>query len=226
MGGTIKHRAGAGVLFAFLAAFPAATYGQAHEHRAFTAAQPGTATDTARALEVVRRLRAATAQYQTLEDAEAAGYMPRQRADRVKPNGVLHVGRVREWGERPRPFDLSEPQVLLYRRAADGSMRLAGVMLVAPRDATGADLDAVIPRSVAPWHRHVNVCGTVEDGMIRRFPGIATAEACSAAGGRFRAETRYMIHVMTTAGDDLAAIFPQGHGMEGMEGMQAGMGEP
>jgi hypothetical protein len=224
MGSIVKHRPGAGVLLAFLAAFPAATYGQAHAHMAFTATQPGTATDTARALEVVRKLRAATAQYQTLDAAEAAGYMPRQAADRVKPNGVLHVGRVR--GERPRPFDLSEPQVLLYRRAADGSMRLAGVMLVAPRDATGADLDAVIPRSVAPWHRHVNVCGTVEDGMIRRFPGITTAEACSAAGGRFRAETRYMIHVMTTAGDDLARIFPQGHGMEGMEEMQAGMGEP
>ena len=226
MGGTIKHRAGTGVLLAFLAAFPAAAYGQAHAHMAFTAAQPGTASDTARALEVVRKLRAATAQYQTLEDAEAAGYMPRQRADGLKPNGVLHVGRVRERGERPRPFDLSEPQVLLYRRAVDGSMRLAGVMLVAPRDATGADLDAVIPRSVAPWHRHVNVCGTVEEGMIRRFPGITTAEGCSAAGGRFRAETRYMIHVMTTAGDDPAAIFPQGHEMEGMEGMQAGVGEP
>jgi len=226
MKGIIKHRAGAGVLLAFLAAVPAATYGQAHAHMAFTAAQPGTESDTARALDVVRKLRAATARYQTLADAEAAGYMPRQRADRGKPNGVLHVGRVRERGERPRPFDLSELRVLLYRRAADGSMRLAGVMLVAPRDATGADLDAVIPRSVAPWHRHVNVCGTVENGTIRRFPGITTAEACSAAGGRFRAETRYMIHVMTTAGDDLAAIFPQGHGMEGMEGMQAGTGEP
>ena len=96
-------------------------------------------------------------------------------------------------------------------------MRLAGVMLVAPPSATGEDLDAVIPRSVAPWHRHVNVCGTFEDGMIRRLPRITTAEACVAAGGRFRAETRYMIHVMTASGDELAAIFPQGQGMEAME---------
>jgi hypothetical protein len=217
MGCSIQHRAAAGILLALLATVPTATYAQAHAHMAFTATQPGTAADTARALEVVRKLRAASARYPTLEAAESAGYIPRQRADRVKPSGVLHVGRVRSRGERPRPFDLSEPQVLLYRRATDGTMRLAGVMLVAPRDATAADLDAVIPRSVAPWHRHVNVCGTVENGMIRRFPGIATAEACSAAGGRFRPETRYMIHVMTTAGDDLAAIFPQGHDMEAME---------
>ena len=168
MKGIIKHRAGAGVLLAFLAAVPAATYGQAHAHMAFTAAQPGTESDTARALDVVRKLRAATARYQTLADAEAAGYMPRQRADRVKPNGVLHVGRVRERGERPRPFDLSEPRVLLYRRAADGSMRLAGVMLVAPRDATGADLDAVIPRSVAPWHRHDSFRSAQGDSWTRK----------------------------------------------------------
>ena len=226
MGCTFQHRAGAAVVLAVLATFPAAAQAQAHAHMAFTAAQPGTAADTARALEVVGKLRAATARYQTLESAEAAGYMPRQRADPVRPNAVLHVARVRSRGERPRPFDLSEPQVLLYRRADDGSMRLAGVMLVAPRGATGADLDAVIPRSVAPWHRHVNVCGTVEGGMIRRFPGITTAEACAAAGGRFRAETRYMIHVMTTAGDDLAAIFPQGHEMEGMDEMKGMESQP
>ena len=32
MGSIVKHRAGTSVLFAFLAAFPAATYGQAHAH--------------------------------------------------------------------------------------------------------------------------------------------------------------------------------------------------
>jgi len=220
MVGTIRHCAAAAALLALVASVPAAGYAQAHAHMAFTTAPTGTAADTARALEVVHKLRTATAGYQTLEAAEAAGYVVRQRPDRVKAGGVLHVGRARTSGKRPRPLDLSKPQVLLYRRDADGTMRLAGVMLVAPRGATGKDLDAVIPRSVAPWHRHVNVCGTVESGMIRRFPGISTPEACAAAGGRFRAETRYMIHVMTTVGDDLAAIFPQGRDMEGMEGWQ------
>jgi hypothetical protein len=184
---------------------------------AFTSGSPASAADTARALEVVRQLREATAGYQTLEAAEAAGYAPRQRAANVRAGGVLHVARIRARGERPRAFDLSHPQVLLFQRDAGGTMRLAGVMLVAPPSATGEDLDAVIPRSVAPWHRHVNVCGTIEDGMIRRFPHITTAEACAKAGGRFRAETRYMIHVMTAAGDELATIFPQGQGMDAME---------
>jgi hypothetical protein len=184
---------------------------------AFTTARSATAADTARALEVVRKLREATARYQTLDAAEAAGYALRQRPDNVRAGGVLHLARVRTRGERPRPLDLSNPQVLLFQRDAGGTMRLAGVMLVAPPAAAEEDLDAVIPRSVAAWHRHVNVCGTIEDGMIRRFPRANTPEACAAAGGRFRAETRYMIHVMTASGDELAAIFPQGRGMEAME---------
>lgn len=217
MGFTIRNAAWAVVLVASLGTSPSASHAQAHAHMAFTTAPSATTADTARALEVVRKLRAATAGYQTIEAAEAAGYSLRQRPDRVRTGGVLHLARGRTRGERPRPFDLSQPQVLLFQRDAGGTMRLAGVMLVAPPSATDEDLDAVIPRSVAPWHRHVNVCGTIEDGMIRRFPRATTAEACAAAGGRFRAETRYMIHVMTTSGDDLAAIFPQGQGMEAME---------
>ncbi len=217
MGLTMGKLARAGPLLALLVASPAASHAQAHAHMAFTSSATATGADTARALEVVSKLREATAEYQTLEAAEAAGYAPRQRADRMRAGGVLHVARVRSRGERPRPFDLANPQVLLFQRDARGTMRLAGVMLVAPPSATGEDLDAVIPRSVAPWHRHVNVCGTIEDGMIRRFPHITTAEECAKAGGRFRSETRYMIHVMTAAGDELAAIFPQGQHMEAME---------
>ncbi len=45
----------------------------------------------------------------------------------------------------------------------------------------------------------------------------ATPEACAEAGGRFQRESpRYMIHVMTDAGDDLAAAFPQGAEHGGM----------
>jgi hypothetical protein len=214
----VRHRAVLAAVVALIATLPAAANAQANAHRVFTPPRPATAADTARALDVVRQLRAATSRYPTLAAAEAAGYVARRDPHRMKPDAVLHVARARTPGERPRPFDLSNPRVLLYQPDAGGTMRLAGVMLVAPLDATGEDLDAVIPRSVAPWHQHVNVCGTVEDGMIRRFPRITTAEECAAVGGRFREETRYMIHVMTNAGDDLGAIFPQGHDMEGMTG--------
>jgi hypothetical protein len=216
---TIRKAIGAGALLALLLASSATGQAQAHAHAhmAFTSGASATAGDTARALEVVRKLREATADFPTLEAAEAAGYAPRQRPENIRAGGVLHVARVRTRGERPQPFDLSKPQVLLFQEDASGTMRLAGVMLVAPPSATDEDLDALIPRSVAPWHRHVNVCGTIENGMVRRFPRITNAEDCAKAGGRFRAETRYMIHVMTEAGDELGSIFPQGHAMEAME---------
>jgi hypothetical protein len=179
-------------------------------HMAFTATRPGTAADTARALDVVERLRAAIAPYQTLEAAEAAGYRSRKDPEMVKGARLLHVGkRIGRKGE-PKPFDPAAPQALLYRRDADGQFHLAGAMYVAPPSATLDDLDAMIPLSVAHWHRHVNLCISGNRTSFRRIPEATTAEACEAAGGRFRAESRYMVHVMTDAGTDLAQVFPQG----------------
>ena len=119
---TIRQKAGAGALFALLLAFPTTGHTQAHAHMAFTSGVSATAADTARALEVVRKLRVATADLQTLEAAEAAGYAPRQRPDKVRAGAVLHVARTRTRGERPRAFDLSRPQVLLFQQDAGGTM--------------------------------------------------------------------------------------------------------
>jgi hypothetical protein len=68
----------------------------------------------------------------------------------------------------------------------------------------------VIPLSVAHWHRHVNVCALREGRERRVLHRVSSAEECAAAGGRFRAESRYMIHVMIGAGDDVAQAFPNG----------------
>jgi hypothetical protein len=187
-------------------------------HMAFTATRPGTAADTARALDVVERLRAAIAPYQALAAAEAAGYRSRKDPEMVKGARLLHVGkRIGRKGDA-KPFDPAAPQALLYRRDADGQFRLAGAMYVAPPSATLDDLDAMIPLSVAHWHRHMNVCISGNRRSFRRIPEATTAEACEAAGGGFRAESRYMVHVMTDAGTDLAQVFPQGRDeMGGME---------
>ena len=69
MGPTIRKVAGAAALVGLLVTSPSASYAQAHAHMAFTAAPSATAADTARALEVVRKLRVATAEYPTLEAA-------------------------------------------------------------------------------------------------------------------------------------------------------------
>jgi hypothetical protein len=175
-----------------------------------TGSVPGTAADTARALDVVRRLRSAIAPYQTLQAAAAAGYHARRDSTAVRTGRLLHAGRRRRAAEPDGGLSVDPPQSLLYRRVPDGSMRLAGAMLVAPPDATAEDLDAMIPLSVARWHRHVNVCAVREGRERRVLRRVSSAEECTAAGGRFRAKSRYMIHVMTDAGDDLAQAFPQG----------------
>lgn len=183
----------------------------AHGHMSFTPLRAGTAADTARALDMVHRLRAAIAPYQTISDARAAGYRAWRDTTTVRRGALLHLGRRMRWRDR-RSFDPGAPQSLLYRRTADGSMRLAGAMFVAPRSATDEDLDAMVPLSVARWHRHVGVClvRSPVQGPRVVLRHVGSAEACDEAGGWYRARTRYMVHVMIDGGEDLDAVFPQG----------------
>jgi hypothetical protein len=182
----------------------------AHKHMRLTPTRAGTAADTARALAVVHELRSAIAPYQTLGRGDAAGYRARRDSGTVKEGGLLHAGNRMRRARGERAFDPKAPQALLYRRGPDGDMRLAGAMFVAPLSATAEDLDAMIPLGVAHWHRHVNVCVSADRRPFRRFHSADTPEECEAAGGRFRAESRYMIHVMIDGGDDPAKAFPQG----------------
>jgi len=212
---------------AVVALFGAATALSAQEsgppmaamHMTFTPTRAGTAADTARALEVVEQLRAAIAPYQTLDAAEAGGYRARKDPEMVRGARLLHVGKRTGRRGQDQPFEPSAPQALLYRRGADGQLRLAGAMYVAPLSATLDDLDAMIPLSLAHWHRHLNICVSGTQTSLRRIPKATTAEACEAAGGRFRAESRYMVHVMIDSGTDLARVFPQGRDEMGEMGM-------
>lgn len=182
----------------------------AHAHMAFTAARPGTPQDSARALAVVDKLRDAIAPYQTLEEAEKAGYRARRDTGMVRGARLLHAGK---WPKRPgqvQKFDPAAPQALLYRRGIDGELHLAGGMFVAAPSATLEDLDAMVPLSVAHWHQHENICVAGNRRSFRMVPKATTEEECTKAGGRFRTQSRYMVHVMTDAGSDLAMAFPQG----------------
>lgn len=181
-------------------------------HMQFTAARPGTSADTARALAMVRRLREAIAPYQDVKAAEAAGYRMRPDMEMRSRKALIHMGNPRLRGDPNAAFDPSRPQALLYRQPSNGELTLAGVMFTAPVSASLEELDARVPLSVAQWHKHVNVCmpqrGARKSRELRRAD---TPEACAKAGGRFRGESaRYMVHVMTDAGDDVALIFPQG----------------
>jgi hypothetical protein len=192
-----------------LAAQDMATMESGHHRMSFTPRRAGTPADTARALAVVHTLRSAIARYPTLAEAESAGFRSRLPEAMRQRRRLLHVGRP---GRRPATagFDPAAPQALLYRRDPSGDFVLAGAMFVAPEGATEDDLDASIPLSVARWHRHLDVCRGPKGEMKLRDRRATTASACEAVGGRFRSESRYMVHVMVDAGDDLAAAFPQG----------------
>jgi hypothetical protein len=211
-----------GLLAAGAARLDAQSDEMAHPHMTFTAGRTGTPEDSARALAIVNTLRAAIAPYQTLADAEKAGYHTRRDAETLKSGKLLHAAR---WPKRPgqaQAFDPATPQALLYRRGSDGEFHLAGGMFVAPPEATSEDLDAMIPLSVAHWHQHTNICVIGNRRSFRLIPRATTAEECQKAGGRFRAESRYMVHVMTDGGSDLAMAFPQGRDEMGAMDMGAG----
>jgi hypothetical protein len=88
--------------------------------------------------------------------------------------------------------DYSRPRSILYRRNTEG-LKAIGVMYTAPPDSSAQQLDAIVPLSIATWHRHVDFCGGPKTlpkpeqfGPNARFGpqgSIHTEEECSAAHG-------------------------------------------
>jgi hypothetical protein len=181
----------------------------AHAHMSFSPAQPASPADTARALALLETLRNSLAPYQTLEAAEAAGYVPARSPESVKEGKLLHAGRRPRRLRSQGTFDPANPQALLFEKDASGAMKLSGAMFVAPPAASLADLDAMVPLGVARWHQHTNVCVAADRAQSRRIVKATTEEECTRLGGRFRAQSRFMVHVMTGVGNDLALAFPQ-----------------
>jgi hypothetical protein len=178
-----------------------------HNHMAYTAPRPGSAADTARALDVVHRLRAATARYSTVASAEAAGYESQAHGG-MQQRHMLHLSRPGSLAGTAG-FDPGTPQSLLYRQDETGQLHLAGAMFVAPKGSTERELDAMVPLSVARWHRHVDVCRGPNGEADPRYHQYENQAACAKAGGRWRPASRYMLHIMIDAGDSVAAAFPQ-----------------
>src|SRR5690349_4992077 len=189
-------------------------------HMRFTELRPATADDSARALALVKTIRRAIAPYADLDSARAAGYriLPELAAMLPRMN-MVHMPNPRLRAAGGAAFDPAHPRALLYRRDDAGQLQLAGAMYVAPEGATLDELNARVPLSVARWHQHVHVCtARSRDARFGALRRAETPEACASAGGRFREQTPFMVHVMIDGGDDLAAAFPQGaeHQHDGM----------
>lgn len=190
-------------------------------HLVLTPTRPGTAADSARAGAVLVAMRSALAPFADVAHAEAVGF--RQFLPGVK-QPVYHFTNWRWALEEMFRFDPAKPTSLLYRPEANGGLRLVGAMYTGPARASPETLDARLPLSIVRWHEHVNWCVPPRGEGDRwretrngqpvfgpRSP-IATAEACTAAGGRFLPHLfGWMVHVMAFESDDPRVIWGAGH---------------
>jgi hypothetical protein len=130
--------------------------------------------------------RQATEKYQDVRTAEAAGY---QAIGPNVPGMGIHYVR-----HSHHEFSITEPPILLYERdpAGSGGLRLVGVsyLFVAPSDADGQPKDPPFPKALASWHKHNNVCVLPDNSASIEL----TESQCTTRGGRFTAETSWMVH--------------------------------
>ena len=182
-------------------------------HMRLTARRPMSAGDSVRAAEVLAVMRRDLVRYRDIRVAKAEGFR------QFIPAGgapIQHYTKARwAWQSRNR-LDPSRPTSLLYTKKPDGSLELVGAMFTAPAQLSEEELNERLPLSVAQWHQHINWClpplaearrrwREPKDGQPVFGPTspIATAEACEAVGGRFRARLfGWMLHVMAFSGDD------------------------
>jgi hypothetical protein len=189
-------------------------------HMTLTPLRARSPADSIRASQIVAQMRTALARYHDVRAAEADGF--RKFLPGVK-QPIYHFTSWR-WALRARrEFDPTRPTSLLYREGPGGTLVLAGAMYTAPARTTLDALDQRIPLSVARWHEHVNWClpprgqrerwSETRDGKPLFGPKspIATAEACSAAGGRFVPRLfGWMVHVMAFESNDPNVIWGGG----------------
>jgi hypothetical protein len=193
----------------------------ADPHMKLTAARPLTAADSARGAALVAQMRTALARYRDVRVAQAEGF--RQFLPGVVQPVYHFTNRLNAFAEMFR-FDPARPTSLLYRKRPDGSFELVGVMYADRAGASEDELNARIPLALAHWHEHVNWCvppvgarerwREVRDGHPVFGPKspVATAEACTAVGGRFLPRIfGWMVHVNVFASDDPHIIWGAEH---------------
>ena len=140
-----------------------------------------------RTAELLAAARQATGKYQDVQVAEAAGY--RATGPNVPGMGTHYV----RHGDRPR-FSITDPPILLYERDATmpSGLRLVGVsyLFIAPSDADGQPANPPFPKALATWHKHNNICVLPDNSASATL----TEAQCRARGGRFTAETSWLVH--------------------------------
>jgi len=161
--------------------------GSMSPHPSHPAGAPVTYADLKNTLEQLERAKQATAKYQDVHVAEADGY---HQLGPDSPGMAIHFVQTLE----PKAFDIEKPPILVYEKnpAASGGYSLVGVVYLwnAAAGLDGQPLDPPLPKSLVSWHRHPNLC--LAPGLTN--PHGLTESQCRDQGGRFLAETPWMVH--------------------------------
>jgi hypothetical protein len=139
-------------------------------------------------VEALARARVATEKYLDVRVAEMDGY--RAIGPYIRGMGFHYVNPRSARGV----FDVERPPILLYEKDANApeGLRLVGVsyLFAAPTGHNGEPVDPPFPRALAAWHKHNDIC-LFADRSVRLN---ATRPDCQQRGGRFIAETDWMVH--------------------------------
>ncbi|MGB6357025.1 MAG: hypothetical protein WBF21_23850, partial [Steroidobacteraceae bacterium] len=146
--------------------------------------------DEARAEEILAAADTVLSRYRDVKRAVSDGYKPFFPTGRIGEE--IHYTNSRYRRMEQKHVDYGRPGSILYKRTEEG-LKAVGVMYTAPADASPQQLNAIVPLSIATWHRHVDFCGgprnlpaSEQFGPNARFGpqgSIHTEEACTAAQG-------------------------------------------
>jgi hypothetical protein len=162
---------------------------------------PVSFADLEATVDALRRARVATEKYQNVRAAEADGYRP--FGPYVRGQGFHYVAPRRA---AFRGLDIERPPILLYAKDENGpeGLALVGVsyFFAAPTTPDGQPVDAPFPRALAAWHKHKDICLFADRSVSMN----AGENECQQQGGRYIAETDWMVHAWIWK-DNAAGVF-------------------
>lgn len=175
-----------------------ATMQMHHDH---SAAVPLSYAELKDTLAFLDRAKQVTTKYQDVRVAESDGY--RAIGPDVPGMGIHYVLARKQAG-----FSVDQPPILLYEKdtSAASGFTLVGVsyLLNAPEGPDGQPLNSPLPKALAAWHRHENICVLPD----RSTPPGLNEDQCKAQGGHFTAETQWMVHAWIWKDSPLGVFSP------------------
>jgi hypothetical protein len=166
-------------------------------HMALTEVRPEHPGDRGRADAIVAAAKRAMTRYPDVAAAERAGFRKFLPGIPLPIEHYTSAEFAREqWGGR---LDPDHPTSLIFERHGT-DLALVGVMYTAGASLTPERLDALVPLSIARWHRHVDYCfappGVRGDPRFGLAGMIASQSACEDAHGRWVPQIfGWMVHV-------------------------------